>query len=109
VLVPNNNLVFGGAGTNRTLTITPAPGLTGTTTITITVGDGTNSVSTSFQLTVSQPTATNTPPNVSAGIDQTITLPLAAVLPGVVTDDGMAARDPNPWVAPVGNIGAAGL
>ena len=39
VLVPAANMVFGGAGSNRTLTVTPVPGQTGSTTITITVND----------------------------------------------------------------------
>jgi uncharacterized repeat protein (TIGR01451 family) len=38
-LVPNGNLVFGGAGANRTLRITPAPNLFGTATITVTIRD----------------------------------------------------------------------
>lgn len=38
-LVPNGNIVFGGSGTNRTVTITPAAGQTGSTTITLTVED----------------------------------------------------------------------
>ena len=51
-LVPNANIVFGGSGTNRTVTIAPAAGLVGVTTITVTVSDGENSVPTSFTLTV---------------------------------------------------------
>jgi parallel beta-helix repeat protein len=91
-LVPNSNILFVGAGTSRTVTITPAAALTGTTTIAITVGDGTNSTATSFQLTVTPPTSANTAPVVSAGTDQSITLPAVASLNGTVTDDGL----PNP-------------
>jgi hypothetical protein len=37
--VPNQNLIFGGSGTQHTLTITPAPGQVGSATITLTVTD----------------------------------------------------------------------
>ena len=39
-LVPAANMVFGGSGTNRTVTLTPAGFQTGSATITLTVGDG---------------------------------------------------------------------
>ena len=51
-LVPNGNIVFGGSGSNRTVTVTPAGSLTGTATITVAVSDGPNSVSTNFVVTV---------------------------------------------------------
>ena len=51
-LAPTNNIVFGGSGSNRTVTATPAPGQTGTSTITVTVSDGTNNASDPFVLTV---------------------------------------------------------
>jgi hypothetical protein len=51
-LVPNGNIVFGGSGTNRTVTITPAAGQSGNTTITISVSDGVATTSDSFGLTV---------------------------------------------------------
>ena len=52
MLVPNENIVFGGIGVNRTITITPAPNETGTTTITVTLSDGIDTVNDSFLLTV---------------------------------------------------------
>ena len=52
-LVPNGNIVFGGSGSNRTVTVTPAAGQTGSSTITVTVSDGTLSVGNSFNLIVS--------------------------------------------------------
>ena len=61
-LVPVNNIVFGGSGSNRTVTVTPAPNLNGSATITLTVNDGPNDVSDTFLLTV---TGTNTPPVLS--------------------------------------------
>jgi len=51
-LVPNANIVFGGSGSNRTVTVTPASGQTGTATITVTVSDGSLSTSDTFVLTV---------------------------------------------------------
>ncbi|PYI89136.1 MAG: hypothetical protein DME26_01910 [Verrucomicrobia bacterium] len=52
-LVPTNNIVFGGSGSNRTVTVTPAVGQSGTATISVTVDDGQLSASTNFVLTVS--------------------------------------------------------
>src|SRR3989454_1101750 len=68
-LVPTNNIVFGGSGSNRTVTVTPAAGQTGVATITVTVSDGVNSASDTFVLTVN---AVNTPPTITGIADQTI-------------------------------------
>ena len=51
-LVPNGNIVFGGSGTDRTVTVTPATGQSGTATITVTVNDGPHDISTNFVVTV---------------------------------------------------------
>ena len=51
-LVPNANLVFGGSGSNRTVTITPRPLNYGATTITITVSDGFAATAQEFVLTI---------------------------------------------------------
>jgi glucose/arabinose dehydrogenase len=51
-LVPPANIVFGGSGTNRTVSVTPAAGQQGSATITITVSNAQVSSSTSFVLTV---------------------------------------------------------
>jgi len=51
-LVPNANILFGGAGTNRTVVVVPAIGQTGRTVITVTVADEVRSASTSFLLRV---------------------------------------------------------
>jgi class 3 adenylate cyclase len=57
-LVQNADIVFGGAGSNRTLAVTPLPGQTGFADITITVSDGTGSASRTFLLDVKpKPTA----------------------------------------------------
>ena len=70
-LVPNSNIVFGGTGSNRTVTVTPLPNQFGSATITLSLIDpnlsaGTN---TSFLLTV---TSVNDAPTISAIPDQTI-------------------------------------
>jgi subtilisin-like proprotein convertase family protein len=54
-LLPDANIVFGGAGENRTVTITPVAGQSGQATIFVTVSDGVRTASDSFVLTV-QPT-----------------------------------------------------
>jgi len=51
-LVPDSNIVFGGSGSNRTVTLTPASGQTGVTPVTITVSDGTNAANAVFPLMV---------------------------------------------------------
>src|SRR5271169_4232345 len=51
-IVPIGNIVFGGSGTNRTLTVTPATYTYGADTITVKVSDGTLSANTSFVLIV---------------------------------------------------------
>lgn len=56
-LVPTNNIIFGGSGSNRTVTVTPTAGLTGTATITMTVSDGNNSTNDTFVLTVTAASA----------------------------------------------------
>lgn len=68
-LVPTNFIVFGGAGSNRTVRVTPAFGQSGVTIITVLVSDGTNTASDTFQLTVN---AANTPPVISGVPDQII-------------------------------------
>jgi hypothetical protein len=50
--IPSSNLVFVGAGSQRTLTVTPVFGRTGLVTITVVVSDGGAAVSTSFYLLV---------------------------------------------------------
>ncbi len=57
-LVPVDNIVFGGGGTDRTVTVTPTMEQTGSATITVTVNDGPNNTSTNFVVTVSSVTIT---------------------------------------------------
>ena len=51
-LVAVGNIVFGGTGTNRTVTVTPTAGQFGTATITVTVSDGFQTAEDEFDLTV---------------------------------------------------------
>lgn len=56
-LVPLAGIVFGGSGSNRTVSVTPAAGRSGAATITVTVSDGSLTASESFTLTVNGPPA----------------------------------------------------
>jgi len=60
-LVPTNNIVFGGSGSNRTVTLTPTPDQSGYADITLNVSDGSLASSTTFRLTVAAG-RTQTPP-----------------------------------------------
>jgi hypothetical protein len=51
-LVPDNNIILGGAGTNRTITVSPAPDQTGVATILVTADDGLFHATETFHLTV---------------------------------------------------------
>jgi hypothetical protein len=53
-LVRMAGIVFGGAGSTRTVTVTPEAGQTGLANITVTVSDGTDTASSVFQLNVRQ-------------------------------------------------------
>jgi hypothetical protein len=71
-LVPVANIVFGGSGTNRTVTISPASNQAGSTTITLSVSDGYAQSSDTFILTVTAPP--NTPPTISDVTDKSISV-----------------------------------
>lgn len=67
-LVLPANIVFGGSGSNRTVTVTPEAGQSGVANITIIVNDGTDTAETVFQLSVrSRPAAPGGLRIVSAG------------------------------------------
>ena len=53
-IVPNENIVFGGSRSNRTVTVTPAEDSYGTAIITVMVSDGDDTVSSIFELAVIQ-------------------------------------------------------
>src|SRR5205814_5664802 len=67
-LVPNGNILFGGSGSNRTVSILPATNQSGSATISITVSDGSLNATDTFVLTV---TPVNDPPTISNIPDQT--------------------------------------
>ena len=94
-LVQNSAITFGGLGENRTLSITPVAGQFGTTEITITVSDGELTTSTTFTLTVLEPTADpNTPPTISNIEDQTINQDESLTdLPFTISDAETLAND----------------
>jgi lysophospholipase L1-like esterase len=78
-LLPTNNIVFGGSGTNRTLTLTPATSLSGTSVVTVTVIDAFGaSASDEFVLTVTEisdpPVALNSNVIAQAGLGMNFTL-----------------------------------
>jgi hypothetical protein len=107
-LVPNGNIVLGGAGEDRSVTITPAADQWGTTTITINVSDGTATNTESFVLTVNN---VNDPVSLGDIPDQTTTedMPLSSVpIPVVdVDEDGTAilsAVSDNPTLIPNANV-----
>src|SRR5437773_2335928 len=67
-LVPDANILFGGSGSDRTVTLRPATNQFGTTTITLTVRDGDGgAASASFLLSVN---SVNDPPIISSVPDQ---------------------------------------
>jgi hypothetical protein len=70
-LVANNNISFGGNGTNRSVFVLPNAGQSGTTTITVTVTDGDGQTATdTFTLTVNAPTPSPpTPPTPPTPVD----------------------------------------
>ncbi|HUL44284.1 MAG TPA: Ig-like domain-containing protein [Bacteroidota bacterium] len=89
LLIPAENIVFGGSGTSRTVTITPAPSLSGVDTIIITVSDGSLTASDTVGIKVNSPPRLDTslPLNVLQGGSGTIG---SAVLIGVDSDNSNA-------------------
>ncbi|HXI53712.1 MAG TPA: Ig-like domain-containing protein, partial [Candidatus Saccharimonadales bacterium] len=88
-LVPNANIVFGGSGSNRTVTVTPLAGQSGTATIIVLVSDGTSSASDSFGLTVAPPN--NTAPTISNISDRSIPEDGTTGAIGFTVNDGQSA------------------
>jgi subtilisin-like proprotein convertase family protein len=108
-LVPTNNIVFGGSGSNRTVTVTPAADQNGVATITVGVSDGQMSTNTSFVVTVN---AVNDPPTITGLADQAIIVngtagPLSFTIGDVDTAVGsltLSANSSNPTLVPTNNI-----
>ncbi len=108
-LVPNANLVPGGAGGSRTLTITPVANQSGTAIITVTVDDGSGGiVSNSFVLAVNP---VNDAPAISDIVDQTTGEDVPKVVNFTVSDAETAAgsltvtgSSSNPSLVPNANL-----
>lgn len=106
-LVPNDQIVMGGSGSDRTVTITPAANLSGATTITLTVtDDGGKSSTETFIVLV------NDPPTISAIPDQVVvenysTSPIAFTIGDMetaVADLTISADSSNRTLVPVTSI-----
>jgi arylsulfatase A len=67
-LLPNENILFNGIGSNRMISLTPAANQTGTTTLELVVSDGVLSATSTFTLTVTS----NTPPTLAPLSDRTL-------------------------------------
>jgi len=108
-LLPTNSIVFGGSGSNRTVTLTPVANASGSATVTLTVSDGTNTASRNFVLMV---TPVNDAPTISDIPDQAVaagtsTLPIEFFISDVETlPDGLALSvgSSNPVLVPTNNI-----
>ncbi len=85
-LVAPSGIVFGGSGSNRTVTVTPLPNAAGSATITVFVSDGSLETASGFLLTV---TSVNDAPS---GTDATLTLAEDVPLALRLADFGL--RDP---------------
>ena len=113
-LIPTNNIVFGGSGSNRNVTLTPLPNQSGTAAITIEVVDGALAfTSASFQFTVN---SVNDPPTITGISNQSISENTSTpVLPFSVSDvETPAARltvtasSSDPSLVPLSNISLGG-
>lgn len=71
-LIPVDNILFGGSGTERTILITPAADQVGVATITLRADDGENFSVISFNVNVNAVVIPNQPPQISAFDDVTI-------------------------------------
>lgn len=113
-LVPVGNILFGGAGAQRTVTLTPAADQHGTTLITVTVSDGVALASESFTLTV-QPVDDAPVISVLSDVvidEDTSTGPIAFVLADVdtnLTELVVMASSSNQSLVPDASLVLAGV
>ena len=85
-LVPVAGVVFGGSGSNRTVTVTPAPGQTGSSLVTVTVTDpGGLSANSAFTLTVTTTNFSLFATNDTYSVNEDTALVVPA--PGVLLND----------------------
>jgi hypothetical protein len=104
-IVPLSNIVFGGSGTNRTLTITPALNQSGVVIINVAVGDGDLTSNRGFVLTV----LSNLPPTINFIDDLTINEDTSGTVTLTLSDDQSAnltvtATSSNPALIPASRI-----
>jgi len=86
ILIPDEGIVFGGSGADRTITLTPALGVSGMSTIVVTVSDGEHAASASFVLSVN-------PEQVNFTNSAAITIPSvgdATPYPSIINVTGLA-------------------
>jgi hypothetical protein len=89
VLISNSTFVFGGSGTNRTLSFRPQPDRSGGAVINVTVSDGQASASRSFTVTV---TAVNDPPIIGDVTNRTVAVNgTTGSIPVAISDKETAA------------------
>ncbi len=108
-LVPNSGLLFGGSGTNRTVTVTPSGNQSGVATVTLSVSDGVNTTAVTFAVTV---TGVNTAPTIGDIANRTVVSGMnTGAIPFTVGDAQTAAASlavtassSNPGLVPEGNI-----
>ncbi len=105
-LVPNDNILFGGAGTSRTVTVIPAPNQTGVATIALTVGDGGLTTSRIFTVTVNgRPTISPIADLVTKAGTSTAPIPFTIGddfnLPGSL---GISSSSSDPSLVPNANV-----
>jgi hypothetical protein len=111
--VPVSNIVFGGTGTNRTVTVQPGTNQSGSATITITVSDGALTASDPFTLTI---TAVNDAPTISDITDRTVAPGVSTgAIPFTIGDVETTASSltlsrgsSNPTLVPTNNISFGG-
>ena len=112
-LVPNSNIVFGGSGSNRTVTITPATNLSGSASVSIFVNDTNFGMANrTFSLTVN---SSNDLPQVSAITNQTMAEDGSLALPFMVSDVetpsgalALSVTSSSPALLPTNNIFVGG-
>lgn len=84
-LLPTDQILLGGSGSNRTVTLMPASNQLGNATVTLTVSDGTLTASNSFVLTVNPPSLTVTAASFSRSYGATnpvLTGSIVGLMPG---------------------------
>jgi hypothetical protein len=105
-LVPNNNIVLGGSGSDRTITITPAANQQGTALITVAVRDSDNNIATTqFYITVGAPIISSIPNQIIQKNTSTADIPFTIYDnesdPGDLTITGVSS---NPAIVPQNGI-----